>query len=765
MDNSNKPNFTTTNPLKICVLPGDGIGVEVMEAALPVFEALSIPISLHFGKIGWECWKEGGNPVPEETWVLINKTDATLLGSITSKPLKEAENELPDHLKGKNIKYISPVIQLRQKLGLFANVRPITDIGNKNKKFNFCVIRENTEGLYAGLDFASIPEEVSELISKNKSKQADWTISSPDNATCAIRLQTKEGLERLFHFSFQYAIANGYSKITWADKPNVLRYSGDFSRKILIEVAKNYPQITWDIQNVDAVALWMVKRPESFSLIVAENMFGDILSDLGAGVMGGLGLAPSANIGSTSKCYFEPVHGSAPKYAGQNKANPSAMFLTIGLLLDHFGFKEEADRISRAINQVITDGKILTYDLGGNSSTQEMAQEIIKQIINPQEKKKVAIIAVGNELVEGRVLNTNGQYFAKKLYENNIEVTNQITVTDKRNDIKKALLSALNNNDAIIVCGGLGPTSDDLTRYAVSEAIGQKLIFHEESWQHICDRLRRFNIEINESNRQQALIPEDAEIIANANGTAPGFIIDQANGQIVFVIPGPPRECRPMFDEVVLPQLLLQGFAQDKKLYKWRLLGVLESEIAPKIEEIMKNTPAEIAYCWAYPYVDINISCGKDLQLPIEKINAAVKDYFVTSNNYTALERIKQILEGEKFNNKLSLLISDTATNGKLHSELLTPKTFNILGNDHGTDNIIKLEISGLTEYWQKAPFTGSTSIDVRLTYKESSQEYKVSIPYRDEKVVNYTMEFAAHCFIKFMSQFYPELQENYPQQ
>lgn len=373
---TNIPRHLPPSPLRICVLPGDGIGVEVMHAALPVFDALGIPAELNFGDIGWTCWRSGGDPVPAETWSKIATSDATLLGAITSKPLREAERELPATLRGKGLQYVSPVIQLRQKLNLFANVRPIVDVLGENR-FRFAVIRENTEGLYAGLDFPSIPEEFEPVLSRHQRAGAPWKQVAASDATMAVRLQTRHGLTRLFRFAFQYAQRHGFDKVTLADKPNVLRHSGAFARDIFESVASAYPGIVISIDNVDAVALWMVKSPERFGVVVAENMFGDILSDLGAGVMGGLGLAPSANIGE-SGAYFEPVHGSAPAHAGLDKVNPSAMFLTIALMLDHFGYTNEASVIRHAVRDVARFDR-RTYDLGGSATTREVAGAILER--------------------------------------------------------------------------------------------------------------------------------------------------------------------------------------------------------------------------------------------------------------------------------------------------------------------------------------------------------------------------------------------------
>ena len=368
---------------KVCVLPGDGIGIEVTEAVLPLFDTLNLPIDLSFADIGWSCWQKEGNCIPENTWKLISASNATLLGAITSKPLREAEAELSPALRGSGRVYVSPVIQLRQKLGLYANVRPVTDVLGDDR-YRFSVIRENTEGLYAGLDFASIPPGFEAVLAERERNGAPWIREGADDATMSVRLQTRAGLTRLFRFAFEHAREQGFDRVTLADKPNVLRYSGAFARDILESVAADYPDIQSNIDNVDAVALWMVRRPERFGVIVAENMFGDILSDLGAGVMGGLGLAPSANIGAQG-AYFEPVHGSAPAYAGQNRANPSAMFLTVALLLDHLGHGLAARAIRNAVSEVARSDQ-RTYDLGGNASTREVAAAILRHSLDWAER-------------------------------------------------------------------------------------------------------------------------------------------------------------------------------------------------------------------------------------------------------------------------------------------------------------------------------------------------------------------------------------------
>lgn len=363
--------------INIAILPGDGIGLEVTKAIEPIFAALNLPVSYQFGDIGWSCWTKEADPIPARTWKLIHNSDAVLLGATTSKPEREAQAQL--QTKSKDVKYISPIIQLRQKLDLFANVRPCFAT-QKDKAFDLCIIRENTEGLYAGFDYENLPQELVFLLLQNPY----WAAKLKEPIACTLRLQSQAGLQRIFQFAFDYAQKNNYRHVTLADKPNVLRQSSKLSRKIFEEIAANYPAIKADILNVDAVGMHLVTKPELFGVIVTENMFGDILSDVAGGVMGGLGLAPSANIG-VRYAYFEPVHGSGI-HMSSNSANPSAMFFSLSMLLLYFGYTDFARIIREAVINVIQQGKQVTYDLGGSASTHDMAQAIIAMAQNLQNR-------------------------------------------------------------------------------------------------------------------------------------------------------------------------------------------------------------------------------------------------------------------------------------------------------------------------------------------------------------------------------------------
>jgi isocitrate/isopropylmalate dehydrogenase len=457
----------------VLVLPGDGIGQEVCEAALPVISAMGLPITLTFGEIGWTCWEREGNPVPARTWEQIAHADAVLLGAITSKGKVQAQQALPLSLQQQAIEYVSPVIQLRQKLGLYANIRPVKYVSGDRRPFRCCVIRENTEGLYAGMDFKGVGPEVAGWL-----KHPNLEKYGPEEAAWSVRLQTRYGLERLFQTAFDYARKHHFTRVTFADKPNVMRESGHFAATIFHQVAARFPDITADIHNVDAIALWLVRKPHEFGVIVAENMFGDILSDLAAGVMGGLGLAPSANIGS-QVAYFEPVHGSAPGMAGKGKANPCAMFYTIALMLEYLGFGPQAEKLQQVVDRVIRDGKVATYDLGGTATTDEMAQAILRELTQPVISKTASVITIGDELLSGQYVNSNQQHISQRLEKSRYQVRFQAACADNLSQISSLVTSRIGQDDLIVICGGLGPTSDDKTREAVAHAIGKPLV-HDE---------------------------------------------------------------------------------------------------------------------------------------------------------------------------------------------------------------------------------------------------------------------------------------------
>ena len=332
MSTSNKKD----NKYQIAVIPGDGIGKEVMEATISVLDELNIDFDYVYGIAGDECNEEHGTPLPQETIDIIRDSDACLFG---------AAGETAADV----------IVKIRQEMKMFANLRPVKSYPNTKSIFenvDFMIVRENTEGLY---------------IANQEEESEDGAI--------AKRIITREAEERIINYAFQYAKDNNRTKVTAVHKANVLKKTDGLFKKIFYEVAEKYPDIDTEDFYVDATAMYLITQPQNFDVIVTSNLFGDILSDEGAGLVGGLGLTPSANIGADG-ALFEPVHGSAPDIAGQQKANPIAMMLSAIMMLRYLGENEAANKFDAAILKVLNEGKTLTSDLGGSSTTIEVAQAI-----------------------------------------------------------------------------------------------------------------------------------------------------------------------------------------------------------------------------------------------------------------------------------------------------------------------------------------------------------------------------------------------------
>ncbi len=364
---------------RIAYLPGDGVGPEVLEAARMVLDAVGFDAEYVHGDVGWRFWCEEGNPLPERTIEVLKSTDACLFGAITSKPKDEAEAELAPHLKGKGLSYFSPIVAIRQMFDLYANVRPCRAFPgnplNYRDDIDLVVFRENTEGLYSGVEFHPVPDEVVKVLRKHSPKMERFAVVPQEELALSCRIFTRKGCERIVRAAFEYAKQHGYPTVTVVEKPNVIRETSGMMVRIAREVAKDYPGIELWETNIDAMCMWLVKNPQDYGVLVSSNMFGDILSDLAAQLVGGLGFASAGNIGEDYGV-FEPTHGSAPKYAGQYKVNPTAAILAGRLMLRWLGEEEKADRIERAVAEVIAEGRVRTYDMGGNASTLEMAEAI-----------------------------------------------------------------------------------------------------------------------------------------------------------------------------------------------------------------------------------------------------------------------------------------------------------------------------------------------------------------------------------------------------
>lgn len=329
---------TKENKYTIAVVPGDGIGTEVMDATISVLNELDIEFNYIYAEAGDACLEKTGSALPQETLDIVRDADACLFG---------AAGETAADV----------IVKLRQEMKMFANLRPVKAYPNTNslsEDIDFMIVRENTEGLYI----------------------ADKEEFTNDGAT-AKRVITREAEERIIDYAFQYAKDNNKSKVTGVHKANVLKKSDGLFKEIFNEVGERYPDIEKEDFYVDATAMYLITQPESFEVIVTTNLFGDILSDEGAGLVGGLGLIPSANIGNDG-ALFEPVHGSAPDIAGKGIANPIAMMLSAVMMLRYLGESESAQKLDNAILKLLTEAKVLTGDLCGNATTNDVANEIIK---------------------------------------------------------------------------------------------------------------------------------------------------------------------------------------------------------------------------------------------------------------------------------------------------------------------------------------------------------------------------------------------------
>jgi len=368
---------------KIAWLPGDGIGKDVMEAAKIVLDVIELDANYIAGDVGWEFWKKEGNPLPDRTLKLLKETDCCLFGAITSKPKEEAEKELAPELKGKGYVYSSPIVRLRQEFKLHTNLRPCNAYKgnplNYRDDIDLVVFRENTEGLYSGVEFHPLPGDLMVALLKNHPKMKRFEETPLKDIALSCRIFTRKACQSIVRQGFEYAKKFKRNSVTIVEKPNVIRETSGLMIREARKIAQEYSGIELWETNVDAMCMWLVKNPQNYSVLVSSNMFGDIVSDLCAQLIGGLGFASSANIGD-DYALFEPTHGSAPKYAGQYKVNPMAMLLTVKLMLDYLEEKELAQRLENSIARVIEEGKVRTYDLGGTATTLDVAREVASKL-------------------------------------------------------------------------------------------------------------------------------------------------------------------------------------------------------------------------------------------------------------------------------------------------------------------------------------------------------------------------------------------------
>ncbi len=389
----------------VVTMPGDGIGNQVLPESVRVLKAVGFDAEYIHADIGWDCWCSQGNALPDRTIELLTKHKLGLFGAITSKPNKAAQAELKPELQGKGYVYYSPIVTMRQKFNLDICMRPCvgfignplnyirkrTDGGFDEPKIDSTIFRQGTEGMYAGIEWTNPPEIVRNALNSHPKFKMFANVPGPDLAA-SVRIITRPAARRIVTAAFEYAKKKKFKGVTICEKPNVVRETSGMMEETAKEVQKSYPDIALWSTNIDAQLMWLNKNPEDYNVIVASNLFGDILSDAFAGLVGGLGFAASGNIGD-SVAVFEPTHGSAPKYAELNPpiVNPIAMILSAAMMVEHVGENDKADRIRNAVADVVKEGKVRTYDMmrisggaksisQGAASTPQMTDAILAKL-------------------------------------------------------------------------------------------------------------------------------------------------------------------------------------------------------------------------------------------------------------------------------------------------------------------------------------------------------------------------------------------------
>ena len=355
----------------ITLIPGDGTGPEIVEATRRAIDATGVTIEWDVQEIGVPAIAKHGDPFPKETLESIRRNTVGLKGPLTT--------ELGTGMRSVNV-------ALRKEFDLYANLRPARTYEGVQApmgKIDLVVVRENIEDLYAGIEYDLGTTELAEVraaIEKTSGKKIR------EDAAIAIKYISEFGSRRIVKFAFEYARANKRKKVTAVHKANIMKFADGLFLRVAGEVAKDYPEIAFEDRIVDNMCMQLVQKPEQYDVLVLPNLYGDIVSDLVAGLAGGLGVAPGANIGENGIAVFEAIHGSAPKYAGQNKVNPMALMLAGVLMLRHIGEREAGDRLERAIADVVREGKDVTYDLKADRGdptavgTREFADAVIKRM-------------------------------------------------------------------------------------------------------------------------------------------------------------------------------------------------------------------------------------------------------------------------------------------------------------------------------------------------------------------------------------------------
>lgn len=389
----------------VVAMPGDGIGKAVLEEAIKVLTASGFEADYVFADIGWEFWKNEGNPLPQRTIDLIAEHRIALFGAITSKPKDKAIEDLNPSLQGKGLVYYSPIVAMRQHFNLDICIRPCkafkgnplnfvrraADGGIEEPEVDAVIFRQNTEGLYGGVEWTAPPDNVYKALATHPKFKRFQDCPIEDLAV-STRIYTRRSCQRILRAAFEYARKFNYRSVTICEKPNVIRETSGMMREEGRKIRVNYKGIELWETNIDAQMMWLTKNPEDYGVLVSGNMFGDIVSDGFAGLVGGLGFACSANIGD-EVAVFEPTHGSAPKYADYDVSivNPIAMILSACMMLDHIGETEKAEKIRNSVGLVISEGRVQSYDMlkvkgspdvlsRGAASTEQIGNAVIEAL-------------------------------------------------------------------------------------------------------------------------------------------------------------------------------------------------------------------------------------------------------------------------------------------------------------------------------------------------------------------------------------------------
>jgi len=361
----------------VVTMPGDGIGKVVLPEALRVLDAVGFDADYVHADVGWEFWISQGNALPERTVELLDRHKLGLFGAITSKPKPQAAAELSPQLQDKGYVYFSPIVAMRQRFGLDLCIRPCRSFPGNPLNFirraadggfvepgvDAVIFRQNTEGMYAGVEWTDPPEKVLQAFGQHPKFKA-FADTPAEDLAISSRIFTRGACRRILTAGFEYARKHGYKSVTVCEKPNVLRETSGMMEEEAKKIQADYPEVDLWSTNIDAQMMWLTKNPENYGVIVAGNLFGDIVSDGFAGLVGGLGFAASGNIGE-EVAVFEPTHGSAPKYFELDPpiVNPIAMILTSAMLLDHIGETAKAGQIRDAVGAVIEAGEYRAYDM------------------------------------------------------------------------------------------------------------------------------------------------------------------------------------------------------------------------------------------------------------------------------------------------------------------------------------------------------------------------------------------------------------------